>query len=229
MLTDCQTSRSVTNTPAGRYRLRGGGLRQTAVANSPFLRRRNAFTIFELLLALTLLLTALAVSWPFLDRLQLEHRLQQGAQLVQARVAGARVHAIDAGLDYEFRYEPGGQRFLVLPHDQQALLHPPDPAAGARPLPKTAGWLPSPQTAFDPSSTGGTVPQPVPSEWLAGIPDAEQFAGVNWSAPLVFHADGTATTGRLVIHDRKSRFVIVSIRALTGGVSVSKVAQGGTQ
>ncbi len=190
-------------------------------------RRGGAFTIFELLLALTLLLTALAISWPFLDRIRLEHRLQQGAQLVQARAAGARVHAIDTGFDYQFRFEPGGQRFLVIPFDQHALLQSPGATGGTRTLPKLAGWLPSSQTAFAPSSTGGSVPQPIPSEWLAGIPDAEQFAGVNWSAPLVFHPDGTASTARIAIHDKKSRFAVVSVRALTGGVSVSRIEQGG--
>jgi hypothetical protein len=180
-----------------------------------------------MLLTLTLLLTVLAVSWPFLDRLRLEHRLQQGAHLVQSKLAGARVHAIDTGFDYQFRYEPGGQRFLVLPNDPHALSQSAGSSAETRTPPKFAGWLPASQAAFDPSSTGGLTPQPIPTDWLTGIPDGEQFAGVNWSAPLVFHPDGSAGAGRIVIRDKQARFVVVSIRALTGGVAVSKIEQGG--
>lgn len=191
--------------------------------------RRAAFTIFELLIALAILVTALAVSWPVLDRIRMEYRLRQGGQLIQARMAGARVHAIDTGFDYQFRYEPGGQRFLILPYDTQALALQPTSATptATRPPAKLAGRLPSTQTHFDAASTGGSTLQTIPAEWLSGIHDADQFVGVNWSAPLLFHADGTAGTAQVAIRDKQSRVVTVSIRALTGSISVSKIENGG--
>lgn len=205
-------------------RLRADGGRQSRGT-----RWRSAFTVFELLIALAILVTALAISWPVLDRIRTEYRLRQGGQLVQARMAGARVHAIDAGVDYQFRYEPGGQRFLILPYDAQALAVQTTGTAGAtRPPARIAGRLPSTETHFDPASSGGSVPQTIPPEWLSGIHDADQFTGVNWSAPLLFHADGTAAAAQVAIRDKKSRIVVVSVRALTGGVSVSKIENGGT-
>jgi len=189
---------------------------------------RAAFTIFELLVALAILVTALAVSWPALNRIRMEYRLRQGGQLIQARMAGARVHAIDTGFDYQFRYEPGGQRFIVIPYDQQALaLQTTATGAGTRPPAKLVGRLPSTQTHFDAASTGGSTPQTIPAEWLSGIHDADQFTGVNWSAPLLFHADGTAAAAQVAIRDKQSRVVTVSIRALTGSISVSKIENGG--
>jgi hypothetical protein len=140
-------------------------------------------------------------------------------------MAGARVHAIDLGVPYQFRYEPGGRRFLVMPYDQQLLA---SQAAGTVKVPRVAGTLPSTRAAFD--STGATASggPPFTAEWLAGISNADEFTGVNWSAPIVFHPDGTAGMARIVIRDKKSRFVAVSVRPLTGGVSVSKIENGGT-
>ena len=245
MPSDRRTSHTTPDASAGRSRTRGGRLRRAAVACRYFdpaatsggaPRRRHAFTIFELLIVLAILVTTLAISWPVLDRIHTEYRLRQGGHLVQARLAGARVHAIDTGFDYQFRYEPGGQRFLVIPYDQQALQTtgasgangPTGAGAGTRPPKKIAGRLPSTQTQFDPGSSGGSVPQSVPAEWLSGIHDADQFTGVSWSVPLLFHADGTATTGQVAIRDKQSRVVTVSIRALTGSVSVSKIENGAT-
>jgi hypothetical protein len=203
---------------------------------------RGAFTLFEFLLILAILVTVVAVSWPALSQFHLQYQLRQAGALVQARMGGARVHAVDSGVDYQFRFEPGGQRFLVIPSDQQALAASAasagatggagsNPASGGgsnRHYHKVAGRLPSAKAHFDPTSTGGTVPQPIPGEWLSGIHDADQFGGVNWSAPILFHADGTAAPAHIVIRDAKSRTVTISVRALTGGVSLSKIVVAGT-
>lgn len=101
----------------------------------------------------------------------MEYRLRQAGQLVQARLAGARVHAIDTGFEYQFLFEPGGQRFLVLPHDPHALSALSNAAAdgagnagATRPPPRIAGRLPSPQAHFDAAATGGLPGPPVPPE-----------------------------------------------------------------
>jgi len=202
------------------------------------IRARRGFTLFELLIVLTILTTIVALSWPALERFYLEYRVRQAGQLVQARLAGTRVHAIDTGYDYQFRFEPEGQRFLVLPNDAQALAalqsaaSPTASASGTTAtvrIPRIAGRLPSTTAHFDSTSTGGSTPQPIPAEWLTGIPDAEQFTSANWSAPLVFHADGSAATARVIIRDKKSRYVVVTVRSMTGGVTVSAIENGGTR
>jgi prepilin-type N-terminal cleavage/methylation domain-containing protein len=196
----------------------------------PRIHSPRGFTLFELLIVLAILTTIVALSWPALEQFYTDYRVRQGGHLVQARMAGARVHAIDTGVDYQFRFEPGGQRFLILPNDTQALLSPTgatQTGGATRRIPKIAGRLPSPKAHFDPASTGGSTGQQVPSDWLSGIKDAGDLNSVNWSAPILFHADGSATNAQVMIADNKSRFVTVTIRALTGGVSVSNIANGG--
>jgi hypothetical protein len=187
---------------------------------------RRAFTIFEVLMVLAVLVMIVGLLWPALENLNAEYSLRQAGQLVQSRMAGARVHAIDVGVPYQFRYEPGGQHFLVLPFDQISLNL--QAAGGAQKAPKLAGRLPSSRAMFDSGGAMAGSGQPVAAEWLAGIANADEVMGVNWSAPIVFHPDGTAGMARIVIRDHKSRFVTVSVRPLTGGVSVSKIENGGT-
>jgi hypothetical protein len=187
---------------------------------------RGAFTIFELLMVLAVMVMIVGLLWPALENLHTEYSLRQAGQLVQSRMAGARVHAIDMGVPYQFRYEPGGRHFLVLPFDTQVLAT--QAGGGAMKTPRVAGTLPSARAGFDSTGTLATGGQPVATEWLAGLANADEFMGVNWSAPVIFHPDGTAGAARIMIRDNKLRFVTVSVRPLTGGVSVSKIEKGGT-
>src|SRR5262249_46520890 len=147
------------------------------------------------------------------------------------------VHAVDTGFDYQFRFEPEGRRFVVLPYDSQALAtlqtasSPTTGTSGSTTvrIPRIVGMLPSTTAHFDSTSTGGSAPQQIPAEWLTGIPDADKFSNVNWSAPLLFHADGSAATAQVIIRDKKSRYVVVSVRSMTGSVTVSAIENGGTR
>jgi prepilin-type N-terminal cleavage/methylation domain-containing protein len=186
-------------------------------------RSRRGFTIFEMLLVLAVIVMILGLAWPMLERFHSEYRLRQGGQLVQSKLAAARVHAIDTGYPYEFRYEPGGQRFLVLPHDRQALFAQQNP--GTHGPARIAGKLPAPQAEFD--STVAGAGQTIPAEWLTGIAAADGYAGASWSSPILFYPDGTAAQASLTIRDKKSQHITVSVRPLTGAVSVSKIERGG--
>src|SRR5260370_35220797 len=102
------------------------------------LRVPRGFTLFELLVVVAILATVVAVSWPALERFHLEYRVRQAGQLVQARLAGTRVHAIDTGYDYQFRFEPDAQRFLILPYASHALARLQPPSAPPTPAPRTS-------------------------------------------------------------------------------------------
>src|SRR5579863_8485904 len=185
--------------------------------DTPYPARRG-FTIFEILLVLAVMVMILGLAWPVLDKYRAEFRLRQGGLLIQSRLAAARVHAIDTGVPYAFRYEPGGQRFLVLPYDVQTLHSQSVP--GTHGPAKIAGKLPSAQAEFD--STGATGGQSISADWLAGIAAASQFTDATWSAPILFYPDGTAARGAVTIRDKKSQSVTVSVRPLTAAVTVSK-------
>lgn len=208
--------------------------------------RRGGFTLFEILLVLVVLVTVLSLTWPVLDKIHSQYRLRQGGQLVQVRLAAARVQAINSGLVYQFRYEPGGQRFVVLPFDQQALSA--QPAPGTHGPRKLAGKLPSARARFEAphaaagmtgagagatgagstsAAAGVNSAQSLPAAWLAGIPDVDQFTDAAWSQPILFYPDGSASQSLLTIRDGKSDYVTVSVRSLTGSISVSKIERGG--
>jgi hypothetical protein len=71
---------------------------------------RRGFTLFDL-----------SIAWPSVNWMYRRQRLEQGAELVRARLGSARVNAVETGLVYQFRFEPGGRRFLILPYDAEAL------------------------------------------------------------------------------------------------------------
>jgi prepilin-type N-terminal cleavage/methylation domain-containing protein len=207
---------------------RGQGSRSTVLhvhlrRLKPELQRRG-FTLFEVLLVMAVMVMILSLGWPVVERYHSEYRLRQGGLLIQSRLSSARVHAIDTGVPYEFRYEPGGQRFLVLPHDLQALQAQQVP--GSHGPAKVAGKLPSPQAHFDANAPGATGGQSISAEWLTGIAAAAEFADATWSAPILFYPDGTSAHATLHIIDKKSQSVTVSVRPLTGAVSVSKITRG---
>src|SRR5262249_41442489 len=62
-----------------------------------------------------------------------------------------------------------------------------------------------------------------PSEWLAGLPDATEDHDALWSRPILFSPDGTATATTLTVNGPKGDQVHVTVRGLTGGVTVSSV------
>lgn len=185
-----------------------------------------------MLLIFVVLLTTFAVSYPSLDRLYKEHQLRQAVQQVQVRLAAARVRAVDSGLTYQLRYEPSGRHFLVVPYDQEATA---DVAGSVGAVTgqqavvwKHAGTLVD-TVRFDGSPAGTTGFQQIPAEWLSYVAEPYEFQNLTWSLPMLFYPDGSSSGGMFDIIDRNQQFVRLSVRALTGGVTVSKVENGATR
>jgi hypothetical protein len=79
---------------------------------------RPAFTILELVLALTVMAAVAALAWPMMIRFSGEQTLRNNVEAVRSRLARTRLTAIEAGLVYQFRYEPHGRKCLVLPFER---------------------------------------------------------------------------------------------------------------
>jgi hypothetical protein len=61
----------------------------------------------------------------------------------------------------------------------------------------------------------------IPDDLLAGIPSEADFVGALWSPPTLFHPDGTATDFEVAIVGDKKEQVRLTLRALTGAVTVT--------
>lgn len=192
--------------------------------------RPGGYTLLEMLLVVTLLLVILGVVYPAFRQLFGAHKLKEQTEQVRAKFAGTRVRAIDSNVMYQFLYEPGGRRYLVIPFEHDAV----DPASTGQALtPQAAaaryvfsGQLPDgfefrPIDLSEP--LGGTLPQ----EILATIPGSLELTNVRWSLPILFYPDGTAADYEFEVYDDKSprHYMTLTLRGLTGTVSVSDVRQ----
>src|SRR5690348_16660356 len=77
--------------------------------------RRRAYTLFELLLVLALLIVMAAIAYPTLDSLYADFRLSSAADQVRACWAEGRAHAVEEGRPYRFAVVPERGNFRIAP------------------------------------------------------------------------------------------------------------------
>ncbi|QDU37745.1 hypothetical protein Mal4_20620 [Maioricimonas rarisocia] len=199
-------------------------------------RRRAGFTLFELVLVLAALVVVLGISVPVMTRFIAEQTLRDDVEDVRTELGGTRYKAIDAGLVYQFRFEPGGQKYVVLPFDRvemssetsadgQAMVNA--VASGmvrvySGELSSTSRFEAEPETQSL-SETGVLPTEQLPDEWLVLLPDGSSLKQTAWSLPILFYPDGTAEDATFRIVDEDARYQTISLRGLTGSVSVLPV------
>lgn len=179
----------------------------------------RGFTLFEVLLVLTIMTLIVGLAWPSLSRLYAHHHLRQAADLLGVRMSAGRVHSVESGLVYQFRYEPGGRRFLLVPFDHEEID---ESATGAQRARRVAGMLPA-TCRFEGGGMSLDKGTSIPDEWFSGMPNAADYMGALWSPPVLFHPDGTATNFEVAVVGNKKEQVLLTLRGLTGGVTVSPV------
>jgi len=175
----------------------------------------------EVMLTLCLLAMAAALCWPPMARLLEAQRVGKAADQVRSRWYQARVKAVDSGETHVFQYVPGGSGYRLQPlsaessgggaSDGQAIDGAHD-GAGA-----ITGTLPE-GVAF----AAGEVTEDVPIRAVASF-DARSAGETEWSEPIRFYCDGTATSAKVTLVDRRGRAVEVTLRALTGVATVGEL------
>ena len=211
---------------------------QTRNSSAARIPQRAAFTMLEILLVLGVLALFLAVAWPSVLRLNGQQTLVDSAEKVRTLVASARVHAIESGLVYQFRYEPAGRHFVVIPFEREFEGASPmardSGASGLGRFSKASGTLPvgvvfsNPTAAVARTSTGNvtnstTTGQQISADALSGLPDAGKLAAISWSGPILFQPDGSGMDAVIEITDRRRQHVTLRVRGITGAVSVSRL------
>lgn len=203
-------------------------------------RDRAGYTMLELLLVLAVLAVILAVALPNVMRLFSQQKLTESAEKVRSLAASARVHAIDSGLVYQFRYEPGGGHFLVVPFEREfegvsQNARGTGTAAGLGRFSKASGTLAdgitfAAPTLLNPAGTGSAASatgmgQKLPSNLLSGLPDSSKLENLSWSGPILFQPDGSAADATFDMVDKRNQHITLKIRGITGAISLSRVGQ----
>lgn len=196
---------------------------------TPVLSGREAFTLLELLLVLAVLVTVASLTWPSLTRYLREQDILEGAEATRAAAAGTRIKAIDTGLTYQFRYEPQGRMFVVIPYDAPETI-----AASSTPTqggistyPMLSGRL-SEQCRFVVPADQPAAAEGLPPEAFAGLPDAGELQAATWGPPILFFPDGTAADATFGIANEDELQVDLSVRGLTGTLSLGPLRMEGT-
>lgn len=188
---------------------------------------RCGYTLLEMLMVLSVLVVMTAIVFPPLNRMYADHFLKRSVEEVRVKLTSTRIHALDSGVTYQFRFEPEGQHYLMIPYESDVLAAP-DASSGDSATTlggasfKYAGKLPEDiRFAFE-EDVDGTAER-LPDELLDGLPDAHDLKDAAWSPPLLFYPDGTAIDATFRAIDSKSQLVRLSVRGLTGAVTVSSV------
>jgi type II secretory pathway pseudopilin PulG len=184
---------------------------------------RRALTLVEMCLVLALLVVIGAMAAPLMEGSFSRAGVQSGAELVRGAWARARLAAMESGQTYVFRFEPRGSRFQIITLDKLGMpgsevMQPDAPNAErdvADMLRLSRSRLPD-GVIF----AGGDVSSS--SQVLATLGTIDQTA---WSAPILFHPDGTTSDASVLVANAAQQTVRVTLRGLTGIASASDVGR----
>ncbi len=207
--------------------------------------RPAGYTLLELLLVIGIVMVIAGATTPAVLGLIKDYRLKEGTEAVRMALANTRVDAIEASSTYQFRFEPGGRRYLAIPVDPNVEMLPapvvgqaastgPPPVAGgtnaqsSSPLGHVETGLLPPELTFQtaPAVAGTTQDSETPTadaDWTAALerlPNAADVGAGQWSPPIFFRADGTASDAAFDLVDQKGNGSRVVVRELTGEIAV---------
>ena len=198
---------------------------------------RSAYTLLEVLLVMALLVALAGMAVPVMYGPLENHRLRRSADIIRTEWTKARVRAMESGQTYVFRYVPSGTQYAVLPLSSQEDYVEASLAAlsGTESAPPGAAPLPLGNPAEGTSAEGtrlSELPESVSfassetvvdlrGELLAAQDTSEMAGDAQWSSPIYFYPDGTTSTARLVLGNQRQRYVVLTLRGLTGMIQVS--------
>ena len=196
-------------------------------------RARAGFTLFELLLVLSVLVVIGAMTWPRMMRFIHENALKQNVELVRRELANTRILAIESGLTYQFRFEPTAQAFVILPYDRpEVLASGPSgsqsslsTATPPRKVKTVTGHISS-DCLFKPATDNSdkqTAVSRLDDNWLSLLKNGASFSQTAWSQPILFRPNGESQDSRLVIRDKAGNTIELTLRGLTGSVRVDRM------
>lgn len=180
------------------------------------LTKRCGYTLWELLIVVALLGTALMLAAPSLGRFSQRGQLLNAARELRAELLTARLSAIEAGDPTWFFYEPGGNTYSVTATQRS----PRRGDSGANPMIDDTGEL----TADDvvPGDEQSLPPGIVFLEASNGSQRLRAASLRSGPTVLVFYPNGRALNAQIPLALDDYR-VELTVRGLTGTVQISRV------
>jgi Tfp pilus assembly protein FimT len=193
-------------------------------------RKSRGITLLELLLVMAMLVAITALAAPQLAGPLENHRLRKGADQVRTAWSKARVQAMDSGRTFAFRYQPTSNQFLVEPWSaDEDYLESAQVTVSGMATPMTQVPVQQDLSYIEPEALPDKIVFTA-SETEADMRDAmlaqQQLpdgTDGQWSSPVFFYPDGTASTARLVLANSRQCHIMLTLRGLTGVVHVSDI------
>ncbi|WP_437205489.1 pilus assembly FimT family protein [Planctomicrobium sp. SH664] len=197
-------------------------------------RSRSAFTLLEILLVLAVIVAVIAISYPRLNGMVRQQRMQGVTEEIRRFLDRARVRAIEEGRTLEVRVEANGRHYLLLPHD---AVDPEEVASSLRPGAQADAATTRQQDPFLVLRMPEEFHFYLPNAMLGDAPRAERISeqlldivqnsyvarDLVWCQPILYFPDGTATDGKVTVMDQNRRYVNLFVRGLTGGVATTPI------
>lgn len=192
------------------------------------IRFRPAFTLIEIVLVLALLVMITAIGWPVLRGPLAAQRLRSAAEQVRTAWATARVEAMTTGQIHTFRYQTESGTFHIeawggfdaaieggLGDDQKEneTLEPVEEGSGEK-LPENVVFIGAIQR---------TDARAIATSESLGGSSFSGDASSGAAPPVLFYPDGSTSTVELQLTNDQAQFVVISLRGLTGIVTVGQI------
>ncbi|MFK7777318.1 MAG: hypothetical protein QM501_04265 [Gimesia sp.] len=192
--------------------------------NAKSQHNRAAFTLFEMLIVLGLLLALISIVWPAVMRISAGNRLRQSMQDVNSAFAAARIRAIEDGVNYQVFLELGGTHYLVVPVDRSILGLETESSNSQQTSvrePVISQKL-SKEFQFSKDISATVTETAIPFEWLAKLPNAKEWNWMESSFPITFYPDGSAAIDLNHAVLKEDKLVAgIQLRSLTGSTTIS--------
>lgn len=182
-------------------------------------RRRRGFTLLEIVLVMAIIVMFAAISFPAIEAMYADARLQGGSDSVRAAWSEAQAHAVNESRPYRFAVVPGKGNYRVAPDSAEFWNGDGGNPSSDSENPAYVLEESMPRGMVFPEENGN-VPKVSPND--SSLPEGSVGVG-QWVTLATFLPDGTAQDDvEITLQYPGTRPIILRLRALTGTTTVSR-------